>query len=83
MAEINRNTAVILIVAIFMSYPFLAAAVLGIIPGGATNGTNFSIYNEGWNGASTFKDMFKDHANEGQISTIVGSSNILNRLNSS
>ncbi len=66
-----------------MSYPFLAAAVLGFLPGGATNRTNFSIYNEGWNGASTFKDMFKDHANEGQISTIVGSSNILNRLNAS
>ncbi len=83
MAEINRNTAVIIIVAIFMSYPFLAAAVLGFIPGGTINRTNFSIYNEGWNGASTFKDMFKDHANEGQISTIVGSSNILNRLNAS
>ena len=66
-----------------MSYPFLSAAVLGFIPGGATNRTNFSIYNEGWNGASTFKDMFKDHANQGQISTIVGSSNILNRLNAS
>lgn len=83
MAEINRNTAVLIIVAIFMSYPFLAAAVLGFLPGGASNRTNFSIYNEGWNGASTFKDMFKDHANEGQISTIVGSSNILNRLNAS
>ncbi|MHA2075738.1 MAG: hypothetical protein ACW97X_14045, partial [Candidatus Hodarchaeales archaeon] len=82
MVEINRNTAALIIVAIFMSYPFLAASVLGLI-GSSTNSTNFSIYNEGWNGASTFKNMFRDHPNEGQISTIVGSSNILNRLNAS
>ncbi|MFX0085791.1 MAG: hypothetical protein ACFFAU_08960 [Candidatus Hodarchaeota archaeon] len=82
MAEINRTTAVMIVLAIFISYPFLSAFVLGIF-GSSTNSTNFSIYNEGWNGASTFKNLFADHSNEGQISTIVGSSNILNRLNSS
>lgn len=82
MAEINRTTAVMVILALFVSYPFLSASVLGLV-GITTNSTNFSIYNEGWNGASTFKDLFKDHANEGQISTIVGSSNVLNRLNAS
>jgi len=82
MAEINRTTAVMVILALFVSYPFLSASVLGLV-GITTNSTNFSIYNEGWNGASTFKDLFKDHDNEGQISTIVGSSNVLNRLNSS
>lgn len=83
MAEINRTTTVMIVLALFISYPFLSAAVLGFLPGGTTNSTNFSIYNKGWNGASTFKDLFKDHDNEGQISTIVGSSNVLNRLNSS
>ena len=82
MAEINRTTAVMIILALFVSYPFLSASVLGLV-GISTNSTNFSIYNTGWNGASTFKDLFKDHDNEGQISTIVGSSNVLNRLNSS
>ena len=82
MAEINRTTAVMVILALFVSYPFLSASVLGLV-GITTNSTNFSIYNERWNGASTFKDLFKEHDNEGQISTIVGSSNVLNRLNAS
>lgn len=81
MAEINRTTTAIIILAIFITYPFLAASLLGFLF--TTNRTNFSIYNEGWNGASTFKGMFQDHSNQGQISTIVGSSNILNRINSS
>ena len=59
MAEINRTTTAMIVLAIFISYPFLSASVLGLL-GSTTNSTNFSIYNEGWNGASTFKDLFKD-----------------------
>ncbi|MFX1285113.1 MAG: hypothetical protein ACFFB5_15740 [Promethearchaeota archaeon] len=81
MVEINRTTAALIILAIFVSYPFVSASLLGFLF--TTNTTNFSIYNTGWNGTSAFKDMFKNHAKKGQISTIVGSSNILNRLNKS
>jgi len=81
MVEINRTTAAMIILAIFISYPFVSASLLGFLF--TTNTTNFSIYNTGWNGASTFKEMFENHSNQGQISTIVGSSNILNRLNKS
>lgn len=84
MVEINRTTTAMIILAIFISYPFASAFVLGLLPRAFnTNTTNFSIYNTGWNGASTFMEMFRDHEEEGQISTIVGSSNVLNRLNSS
>ncbi len=66
-----------IILAIFITYPFISASLFGFFF--TTNSTNFSIYNEGWNGASDFKQRFEDQG--GQISTIVGSSNILNRLN--
>ncbi|MFX0014684.1 MAG: hypothetical protein ACFFB2_06040 [Promethearchaeota archaeon] len=82
MVEINRTTAALIILAIFISYPFAAAFVLGFLPRAfSKNTTNFSIYNEEWNGASKFKEMFEETSNNAQISTIVGSSNILNRLN--
>lgn len=81
MVAINRNTSVLIVLAIFISYPFLAATFLGFIF--SRNTTNFSIYNTGAFGASELMQKFKDHPNEGQIATIVGSSNILNRLNAS
>ena len=81
MVEINKSTSAMIILAIFISYPFVAASLFGFFF--SNNTTNFSIYNNSWNGASEFKDRFKNHPNEGQISTIVGSSNVLNRLNSS
>ncbi|UCG89697.1 MAG: DUF4350 domain-containing protein [Candidatus Heimdallarchaeota archaeon] len=81
MVEINRTTAALIILAIFISYPFVSASLFGFLF--TTNTTNFSIYNTGWNGASTFKEMFENHSNQGRISTIVGSSNILNRINKS
>ncbi|MFW9777943.1 MAG: hypothetical protein ACFFE8_03740 [Candidatus Heimdallarchaeota archaeon] len=81
MVEINRSTSALIVLAIFISYPFLAAVFLGFFFAGNT--TNFSIYNTGAFGASEFMQRFEDHPNEGQISTIVGSSNVLNRLNSS
>jgi hypothetical protein len=81
MVEINRTTTALIILALFISYPFIAATLFGFLF--TRNSTNFSIYNEGWNGTSEFMQKFKNHPNEGQISTIVGSSNILNRLNSS
>ncbi|MHA2293221.1 MAG: hypothetical protein ACXACK_13770, partial [Candidatus Hodarchaeales archaeon] len=46
------------------------------------NTTDFSIYNKGWNGAEYFKGMFENHSNQAEIATIVGSNNVLNRLNS-
>ena len=79
MVEINRNSAVLIVLAIIVSYPFVTASLLGFIFNRST--TNFSIYNTGWNGVSVFKQKFMDHPNQGKISTIVGSSNILNRLN--
>ncbi|MHA2387561.1 MAG: DUF4350 domain-containing protein [Candidatus Hodarchaeales archaeon] len=79
MAEINKTTSAFIILAIFISYPFVSASILGFLF--TNNSTNFSIYNEGWNGASTFKDLFVEEGAE--ISTIVGSSNVLNRLNQS
>ncbi len=77
MAEINRTTSALIILAIFISYPFVSASMLGFLF--TRNTTNFSIYNTGWNGASTFKDLFEEEGAE--IATIVGSSNVLNRLN--
>ncbi|MFX0122960.1 MAG: hypothetical protein ACFFAE_04925 [Candidatus Hodarchaeota archaeon] len=80
MVEINRTTSAMVLLAIFISYPFVSAFILGLFPRSLTRSTtNFSIYNEGWNGASEFKEMFNESG--GEISTIVGSSNILNRLN--
>ncbi len=77
MAEINRTTSALIILAIFISYPFASASMLGFLF--TNNTTHFSIYNTSWNGASTFKDLFVEEGAE--ISTIVGSSNVLNRLN--
>ena len=77
MAEINKTTSALIILAVFISYPFVSASMLGFLF--TNNSTNFSIYNDGWNGASTFKDLFVEEGAE--ISTIVGSSNVLNRLN--
>ncbi len=82
MVEINKTTSAMIIIAIFITYPFLSAATIGRLFF-TKNSTNFSIYNTGWNGASEFKDRFVNHQNQGQIATIVGSSNVLNRLNSS
>ncbi|MFX1514681.1 MAG: hypothetical protein ACFFC6_00085 [Promethearchaeota archaeon] len=82
---VDRTTSALIILAIFISYPFAAAFLLGIVAVDR-NTTNFSIYNEGWNGASAFKKMFEEYGDEGeggQISTIVGSNNVLNRLNAS
>ena len=80
MVEINRTTSALILLAIFISYPLVSAFFLGLLPRSLTQSTtNFSIYNEGWNGVSEFKEMFNESG--GQISTIVGSSNILNRLN--
>ncbi|PWI49738.1 hypothetical protein CEE45_01010 [Candidatus Heimdallarchaeota archaeon B3_Heim] len=79
MAEINKTTSAFIILAIFISYPFASASLFGFLF--TNNSTNFSIYNTGWNGASTFKDRFIEDG--AQISTIVGSSNVLNRLNQS
>lgn len=81
MVTINRSTAAIIVLAIFISYPFISAFVFGGFF--RTNNTDFSIYNTGWNGASEFKKRFQDHPNQAQISTIIGSSNVLNRLNES
>ena len=81
MVEINRTATAMIALALFVSYPFVSATFLGIFF--TRNSTDFSIYNPGWNGASAFRDKFANHPNEGQISTIVGSSNVLNRLNSS
>jgi hypothetical protein len=81
MVEINRNNAVLIVLAVIISYPFIASTFVGFIF--SRNTTNFSIYNTSWNGSSEFMKKFEDHPNEGQISTIVGSSNVLNRLNAS
>lgn len=81
MVEINRTTSAMIVLAIFISYPFVSAAIFGFLF--RTNTTNFSIYNTGWNGASAFKELFENHSEKAQISTIVGSSNVLNRLNKS
>ena len=81
MVEINRSTSALIILAIFISYPFVGASLFSFFL--SRNTTNFSIYNTGWNGASEFKDRFENHPYGGEISTIVGSSNVLNRLNSS
>lgn len=80
MVEINRTTSAMIILAVFISYPFISASLLGFL-NVTNNTTNFSIYNTGWNGASEFMEMFENHSEKAQISTIVGSSNILNRLN--
>ncbi|MFX0205701.1 MAG: hypothetical protein ACFFDT_06910 [Candidatus Hodarchaeota archaeon] len=83
MVEINRTTSAMIILALLISYPFVSAFFLGILFPSAPTSTSFSIYNEKWNGASEFMKKFENHPNKGHISTIVGSSNILNRLNSS
>lgn len=81
MVEFNKTTSAIILIAIFITYPFISASLLPFFF--ARNSTHFSIYNTGWNGASEFKNRFINHENQGQISTIIGSSNVLNRLNSS
>ena len=81
MVEINKSTSAMIILAIFISYPFVGASLFSFIL--SNNTTNFSIYNTGWNGASEFKDRFENYPGGTKISTIVGSSNVLNRLNAS
>lgn len=83
MVEINRSTSAMILLALFVSYPFVSAFVFGLLPRSFSKSTtNFSIYNEEWNGASEFMEIFKEPEYGGaNISTIVGSSNVLNRLN--
>ncbi|MHA2275533.1 MAG: hypothetical protein ACXAC2_07190, partial [Candidatus Kariarchaeaceae archaeon] len=63
MVEINKSTSAMIILAIFISYPFVGASLFSFIL--SNNTTNFSIYNTGWNGASEFKDRFENHPDGG------------------
>lgn len=47
------------------------------------NQTEFSIYNTGWDGTSQFRSILSTDYPNVQIKTLIGSANVLNRLNDS
>lgn len=77
MVSINRTSSVIIVLGILITYPF----VVSLIPFLSRDVANFSSYNDGWNGASEFRSIFEEAG--ANVSTIVGSSNVLSRLNAS
>ena len=84
MASIGKGTALLLVLFLATIVPF----ALFSTPLGSIENTSFSIYNEGWNGLSEFKDIIEekfpeDNDEDGypdSIKTIVSSINAVNRL---
>jgi len=84
MTSIGKGTALLLVLFLATIVPF----ALFSTPLGSIENTAFSIYNEGWDGLSEFKDIIEDRFHEDRdedgypdsIKTIVSSINAVNRL---
>ncbi len=72
---ITSGSLLLIVLAIIFTYPFVTAL---LIPNNIIK-TPFSIYNTDWNGASKFKEMWEEAG--AVVKTIAGSTNTLNRLN--
>ena len=77
MASIPRGSFIYVILFIVLTLPFF----LALIPQ-EFNSSPFSIYNEGWDGLTEFKDLINENHPSTSVETIIGSTNALNRLNS-
>ena len=77
MVKITRSGMILLVIFLFVSVPFMLALFLPATYGN----TKFSIFNERWDGYSEFRKIAEDLDLE--ISTIISSTGVINRLNSS
>lgn len=77
MRQVSKAAALYVTLFIVLSMPF----ALSLLPQNF-NGTEFSIYNSNWDGLSEFRSLVSEHSGY-QIKTLIGSANILNRLNES
>ena len=78
MKSISRTALIYLTLFIVLSMPFF----LALIPQNFNN-TEFSIYNQNWDGLSEFRSLINNNYPQVQIKTLIGSANVLNRLNQS
>lgn len=77
---ISKEFSIALVLFLVLTWPFILIALP--IPQ-SFNSTNFSIYNKGWGGLSDFQDIIESEGGDGvEVKTIIGSLNILNRINS-
>lgn len=75
--KIPRGSFIYLTLFLVLSAPF----VLALIPQEFRE-TDFSIYNEGWNGTSEFRSLVEKSDNV-EVKTLMGSTNALNRVSNS
>ncbi|MFX0060671.1 MAG: DUF4350 domain-containing protein [Candidatus Hermodarchaeota archaeon] len=71
------NRALILVIILFLL--FTAPFAIALLTPRTYNFTPFSIYNESWDGASGFRQIFEEAG--ANVETIISSTNALNRLN--
>ncbi|MFX1250997.1 MAG: DUF4350 domain-containing protein [Promethearchaeota archaeon] len=71
------NRALILVVVLFLL--FTAPFAIALLTPRTYNFTPFSIYNESWDGASGFRQVFEEAGAD--VETVISSTNALNRLN--
>lgn len=76
---ISKEFSIALVLFLVLTWPFILITLP--IPQ-SFNSTNFSIYNEGWGGLTDFREIVENEGGNGvEVKTIIGSLNILNRLN--
>ncbi|MFW9928303.1 MAG: hypothetical protein ACFFD1_02820, partial [Candidatus Thorarchaeota archaeon] len=78
MASIPKGSFIFVLLFIVLTLPFF----LALLPQNV-NATPFSIYNTGWDGLSEFKSLINDVDSTVHVETLIGSTNALNRLNTS
>ncbi|MHA2365054.1 MAG: DUF4350 domain-containing protein [Candidatus Hodarchaeales archaeon] len=76
--KIPRGAFIYITLFVVLSLPF----ILALLPQ-QFQATEFSIYNESWNGLSEFRSLFEETDDEIQIKSLIGSTNALNRVNGS
>ena len=76
--RIPRGAFIYITLFLVLSLPFF----LAILPASFQD-TEFSIYNDGWNGISEFRALIEDSENAITVKSLLGSTNALNRLNTS
>jgi hypothetical protein len=78
MQTVPRGTILYITLFLVLSMPF----ALALLPQNFNN-TEFSIYNENWDGLSEFRAILTNNYPDVNLKTLLGSANALNRLNES
>jgi hypothetical protein len=77
LVSIPRGSFIYILLFIVITLPF----GLALIPQ-EINSSPFSIYNTNWDGLSEFKNLIEENEENPNVKTLIGSTNALNRLNS-